>query len=284
MNEAEFTSGRRDLSAFPHTNNRIQMNTKLTLLAVSAAAALAANGQETWRSIDGIIPNLTSSSTVTRINRGDGGSGLIGEGAPSAENVQTALGSLGAGWYSGTKNNDSGTIAFIPRDHTITIVSPVGAGGGFAAAKFNELTADSLSGFDALKFSFDVGSLSDTGSVGQKQNFSLWYSLGADESTPLQVGETISGTAGNLTGTTASWTMNKADYSNLFSQGGQFYLVLNTNGLISTQAYQTIELSNFKLEGLVVPEPSSAAVMLLGIGMVSCVRRRRRDGNKALNQ
>lgn len=260
------------------------MNTTLTLLAVSAAAALAANGQETWSSINGIIPELQADGTVTRINRNDGGSGLIGNNAPSGENVQTALGSLGAGWYSGTKNNDSGTIAFMPSDHTITIISPVGAGGGFTAAKFNELTAENLSGFDALKFSFNVGNLSETGSVGQRQYFSLWYSLSGEESTPLQIGETISGTAGNLTGTTPTWTMTKNEYSDLFSQGGQFYLVLNTNDLVSNQAYQTIQLDNFKLEGLLVPEPSSAAVMLLGIGMASCVRRKRRDGNKALNQ
>ena len=61
----------------------------------------------------------------------------------------------------------------------------------------------------------------------------------------------------------------------MFDQGATFYLVMNTGVLDSSYAYQELAVKNFRMEGLTVPEPSSAAIALLG-GLGSlCLRRKR---------
>lgn len=141
------------------------MNTTF-FLALSTAAALAASGAETWSSLDGIIPELKMGETaVTRINYSSG-SALIANGGPSANNVQSVLGALDAGWYSGTRNNNTGTLASVTADGTTNLVSATGAGGGFTAVKFHEVSATTLSGYEALRISFDTGGLYDASRTG----------------------------------------------------------------------------------------------------------------------
>lgn len=160
-------------------------------------------------------------------------------------------------------------------DGATNLISASGAGGGFTAVKFHELSSNTISGYEALRISFDTGGLFETSRTGQPQNFSLWYSLGGEGDSLFQVGSTISGSAGDVSNKSYSWTISKDDYSNLFDQGATFYLVMNTGVLDSSYAYQELAVKNFRMEGLTVPEPSSAAIALLG-GLGSlCLRRKR---------
>lgn len=244
-------------------------------LALPAAAILSAHGAEVWSSLDGIIPELKAGETsISRINYSSGGA-LIANGGPSASAVQSVLGSLDAGWYSGNKNNNNGTLASVTEDDATKLISASGAGGGFTAVKFNELSANTLSGYEALRISFDTGGLSNTSRTGQPQNFSLWYSLGGEGDSLLQAGSTISGLAGSLTNKSYSWTISKDEYSDLFNQGATFYLVLNTGVLDTSYAYQELAVNSFSVEGLPVPESSSCAAALFGLGSL-CLRRKRR--------
>lgn len=250
------------------------MNTTF-FLALSTAAALAASGAEIWSSLDGIIPELKMGETaVTRINYSSG-SALIANGGPSANNVQSVLGALDVGWYSGTRNNNTGTLASVTADGATNLVSATGAGGGFTAVKFHEVSATTLAGYEALRISFDTGGLYDASRTGQPQNFSLWYSLGGEADSLLQAGSTISGLAGNVSNNSYGWTISKKEYGSLFDRGATFYLVMNTGVLNTSYAYQELAVSNFSMEGLLVPEPSSAAVTLLGLGVCALRRKRR---------
>lgn len=243
-------------------------------LALPAAAVLSAHGAEAWSSLDGIIPELKMGETsITRIDYSSGGA-LITNGGPSASAVQSVLGSLDAGWYSGNKNNNDGTLASVTGDGTAKLVSASGAGGGFTAVKFNELSANTLSGYEALRISFDTGGLSNTSRTGQPQNFSLWYSLGGEENSVFQAGSTISGLAGNVNNQSYSWTVSNDEYGSLFDQGATFYLVMNTDVLNANYAYQELAVKNFSVEGLPVPESSSCAAALFGLGCL-CLRRKR---------
>lgn len=188
--------------------------------------------------------------------------------------MQSVLGTLDAGWYSGNKNNNTGTLASVTADGTTNLISASGAGGGFTAVKFHELSADTVSGYETLRISFDTGGLFNASRTGQPQNFSLWYSLGGEENSLFQVGSTISGMAGNVSNNSYGWTISKDEYGGLFDQGAAFYLVMNTGVLDNTYAYQELAVKNFRMEGLAVPEPSSAAVTLLGLG--ACIFRRKR--------
>ena len=244
-------------------------------LALPAAAVLSAHGAEAWSSLDGIIPELKMGKTsITRIDYSSGGA-LITNGGPSASAVQSVLGSLDAGWYSGNKNRDTGTLASVTADGATNLISANGAGGGFTAVKFHELSSNAISGYEALRISFDTGGLFETNRTCQPQNFSLWYSLGGEGDSLLQVGSTISGSAGDVSNKSYSWTISKDDYSNLFDQGATFYLVMNTDVLDNSYAYNELAVKNFRMEGLTVPEPSSAAAALLGLGSL-CLRRKRR--------
>ncbi len=250
-------------------------------LALSTAAVLSAHGAEIWSSLDGTIPELKmDTTTISRISYSSGGS-LIANGGPSASAVQSVLGSLDAGWYSGNKNNNNGTLASVTEDGATKLISASGAGGGFTAVKFNELSANTLSGYEALRISFDTGGLSNTSRTGQPQNFSLWYSLGGEGDSLLQAGSTISGQAGSLANKPYSWTISKEEYSSLFDQGATFYLVLNTGVLDTSYAYQELAVNNFSVEGLAVPEPSSSMAALVGIG--ACCLRRKRKAHAAKN-
>ena len=157
-------------------------------------------------------------TSITRIDYSSGGA-LITNGGPSASAVQSVLGSLDAGWYSGNKNRDTGTLASVTADGATNLISANGAGGGFTAVKFHELSSNAISGYEALRISFDTGGLFETNRTGQPQNFSLWYSLGGEGDSLLQVGSTISGSAGDVSNKSYSWTISKDDYSNLFDQG-----------------------------------------------------------------
>ena len=196
-------------------------------------------------------------TSITRIDYSSGGA-LITNGGPSASAVQSVLGSLDAGWYSGNKNRDTGTLASVTADGAT-----------------NLLSSNAISGYEALRISFDTGGLFETNRTGQPQNFSLWYSLGGEGDSLLQVGSTISGSAGDVSNKSYSWTISKDDYSNLFDQGATFYLVMNTDVLDNSYAYNELAVKNFRMEGLTVPEPSSAAAALLGLGSL-CLRRKRR--------
>ena len=254
-------------------NNDIHMKTSL-FLALSTAGALSAHGAEIWSSLDSIIPELKMEETsISRIDYSSGGA-LIANGGPSANAVQSVLGTLDAGWYSGNKNNNTGTLASVTADGTTNLISASGAGGGFTAVKFHELSADTVSGYETLRISFDTGGLFNASRTGQPQNFSLWYSLGGEENSLFQVGSTISGMAGNVSNNSYGWTISKDEYGGLFDQGAAFYLVMNTGVLDNTYAYQELAVKNFRMEGLAVPEPSSAAVTLLGLG--ACIFRRKR--------
>lgn len=243
--------------------------------ALFTATVLSAHGAEIWSSLDGIIPELNMAETsISRIDYSSGGA-LIANGGPSANAVQSVLGSLDAGWYSGNKNNNTGTLASVTADGATNLISASGAGGGFTAVKFNELSVNTLADYKSLRISFDTGGLSNTNKTGQPQNFSLWYSLGGEESSFLQVGSTISGLAGSVSNKSYSWTISKEEYGVLFDQGATFYLVMNTGVLNSSYTYQELTVKNFRMEGLTVPEPSSAAAALLGLGSL-CLRRKRR--------
>lgn len=77
-------------------NNDIHMKTSL-FLALSTAAALSAHGAEIWSSLDSIIPELKMEETsISRIDYSSGGA-LIANGGPSANAVQSVLGTLDAG-------------------------------------------------------------------------------------------------------------------------------------------------------------------------------------------
>lgn len=131
-------------------------------LALPAAAVLSAHGAEAWSSLDGIIPELKMGKTsITRIDYSSGGA-LITNGGPSASAVQSVLGSLDAGWYSGNKNRDTGTLASVTADGATNLISANGAGGGFTAVKFHELSSNAISGYEALRISFDTGGLFET--------------------------------------------------------------------------------------------------------------------------
>lgn len=228
----------------------------------------------TWSSLDGIIPELKMGGTsISRIDYASGGP-LIANGGPSASAVQSALGTLDAGWYSGNKNNNTGTLASVTGNGVTKLVSASGAGGGFTVVKFNELSANTVSGYETLRISFDTGGLSNTSKTAQPQNFSLWYSLGGEENSVLQAGSTISGLAGSVSNNSYGWTISKDEYGSLFDRGATFYLVMNTGVLNNTYTYQELAVKNFRVEGLAVPEPSSTAAALLGLG--GCALRRKR--------
>ncbi len=138
-------------------------------LTLPAAAVLSAHGAEAWSSLDGIIPELKMGKTsITRIDYSSGGA-LITNGGPSASAVQSVLGSLDAGWYSGNKNRDTGTLASVTADGATNLISANGAGGGFTAVKFHELSSNAISGYEALRISFDTGGLFETNRTGQPQ-------------------------------------------------------------------------------------------------------------------
>lgn len=161
-------------------------------------------------------------------------------------------------------------------DGSTQLFSASANGGGFTAVKFNELTIGEASKYGELKISFETGGLSNNTRTGQPQNFSLWYSLGGGEETSLfQVGSTFSGSAGEVANKTWEWTISKDSYNNLFEQGATFYLVLNTGAIDNTYAFQQLEVKNFQMEGLVIPEPSSCFFSLLGTG-VWIFRRKKR--------
>lgn len=249
-------------------------------LALSTASVLSAHGAEIWSSLDGTIPELKmGEASISRIDYSSGGA-LIANGGPSANAVQSALGTLEAGWYSGNKNNNTGTLASVTADGTTRLISASGAGGGFTAVKFHELSAGAVSRYETLRISFDTRGLSNTSRTGQPQNFSLWYSLGGEENSLLQVGSTISGLAGSVSNKSYGWTISKDEYGSLFDRGATFYLVMNTGVLDTSYAYQELAVNNFRMEGLAVPESSSAALTLLGAGGCIFGRKRRRGNRK----
>ena len=119
--------------------------------ALFTATVLSAHGAEIWSSLDGIIPELKMAETsISRIDYSSGGA-LIANGGPSADAVQSVLGSLDAGWYSGNKNRDTGTLASVTADGATNLISASGAGGGFTAVKFHELSSNTISGYEALR-------------------------------------------------------------------------------------------------------------------------------------
>ena len=248
---------------------------KSLFLSLITASALSAHGTEVWNDLSYLIPELnTETTTIQRITYTSGGN-LIANGGPSADAVQATLGALGAGWYSGNRTGDTGSVASVMSDGSTQLFSASANGGGFTAVKFNELTIGEASKYGELKISFETGGLSNNTRTRQPQNFSLWYSLGGEGDSLLQVGSTISGSAGDVSNKSYSWTISKDDYSNLFDQGATFYLVMNTDVLDNSYAYNELAVKNFRMEGLTVPEPSSAAAALLGLGSL-CLRRKRR--------
>ncbi|XBD73096.1 hypothetical protein ABFY27_09230 [Akkermansia massiliensis] len=97
---------------------------------------------------------------------------------------------------------------------------------------------------------------------------------GGEENSVFQAGSTISGLAGNVNNQSYSWTVSKDEYGSLFDQGATFYLVMNTDVLNASYAYQELAVKNFSVEGLPVPESSSCAAALFGLGGL-CLRRKR---------
>ena len=249
---------------------------KSLFLSLITASALSAHGTEVWNDLSYLIPELnTETTTIQRITYTSGGN-LIANGGPSADAVQATLGALDAGWYSGNRTGDTGSVASVMSDGSTQLFSASANGGGFTAVKFNELTTGEASKYGELKISFETGGLSNNTRTGQSQNFSLWYSLGGGEETSLfQVGSTFSGSAGEVANKTWEWTISKDSYNNLFEQGATFYLVLNTGAIDNTYAFQQLEVKNFQMEGLVIPEPSSCFFSLLGTG-VWIFRRKKR--------
>lgn len=114
--------------------------------------------------------------------------------------------------------------------------------GGYTAVKMNELSAATLGSYDSLRMSFDTGTPSNTSKQGQPQNFSLYYSLCGD-SEVVQVGETYSGLMSAVKESTFSWTLEMSDYGELFSTGGTFYLVFNSDPLNTTYTFNSLPVA-----------------------------------------
>ncbi len=252
-----------------------------------AASSLATAAE--WVKLDGVIPGLVpGETTIKRLdNYADAdikvnASSLVVNGGATAESVQSVLGGREAGWYSGTKspNGNGGTVATVTGEGSTLLASAVSMSGGYTAAIFNELSASDLLDCDALKISFDTGIPSNTSRMGQPQNFGLFFSV-TGSSDVVQVGETYTGLVSAVKESSISWELAAADYSELFANGGTFYLVLNSGVLNSTYATNTLPVSNFAVEGQFraepsLPEPSGASLALVGLG--GLLLRRKRQG------
>ena len=118
---------------------------KSLFLSLITASALSAHGTEVWNDLSYLIPELnTETTTIQRITYTSGGN-LIANGGPSADAVQATLGALDAGWYSGNRTGDTGSVASVMSDGSTQLFSASANGGGFTAVKFNELTTGEAS-------------------------------------------------------------------------------------------------------------------------------------------
>lgn len=243
---------------------------------------------EEWVRMDGVMPALIpGETTILRVDsyatadiKVDAG-GLVVNGGPAPEAVQSVLGALDAGWYTGTKTpiGNGGTIATIVEEGTTLLASASSMKGGYTALKTNACSAEMLSRCDSLRISFDTGVPLNTSKMAQPQNFSLFYSI-VGQAEVVKVGETWSGTIAQVKESSFSWTLAESEYRELFSEGGSFYLVLNSGELNASFTANSLPVSNFSIEGHVddapmIPEPSGASLALVGVGGFLLKRRRR---------
>lgn len=185
------------------------------------------------------------------------------------------------GWYYGTKNNDDYGELKVGAFHSsledwLKLDYPKEAGGAFAACKCEMLEKATLDPYEKLRVSFRTGStLDNTSETGQTYNFGLWYWTKFESGACLveQIGGSmISKTAAELIDQEISWEISRSEYDNLFDHGGRLCLILNsTDG----KEDQYVEFSCFKVEGLLIPEPSSTSVLLVGLGGLLLRRKRR---------
>lgn len=102
-------------------------------LLVTSFAVTSALAAEEWARLDGVLPSLIpGETTIKRADHYTGAaikvdaSNLVVAGGPAAADVQTVLGNLDAGWYTGVKtpSGNGGTIASVTAEGETLLVSP----------------------------------------------------------------------------------------------------------------------------------------------------------------